>query len=288
MDIATITRELEIFLQSSPLNTVQAEDAVSPDCVGVRFYDEPLIAVADAADPLFTRDFKEPTIIGPHFREPELWLEGAKSVVSFFFPFTEAVRASNRTREDLPYDEEIHNQRCSSLWLHARIEGQVFLNVLCAELCSFMKKQGFDAVAPSISPDFRVVNHFSSNWSERHAAYAAGLGTFGLSKGLITKKGMAGRLASIITTADLPVTSREYSGPFEYCTMCGACQRRCPASAIDVTRGCALGKDQMICGPYVAGSYLKPHGPKGIVRYGCGKCQVGVPCEKGIPGRPNV
>lgn len=31
---------------------------------------------------------------------------------------------------------------------------------------------------------------FGSNWSERHAAYVCGLGTFGLSKGLITDKGM--------------------------------------------------------------------------------------------------
>ena len=35
------------------------------------------------------------------------------------------------------------------------------------------------------------ISPYISTWSERHAMYAAGLGTFGLSKGLITKKGMA-------------------------------------------------------------------------------------------------
>jgi epoxyqueuosine reductase QueG len=35
---------------------------------------------------------------------------------------------------------------------------------------------------------------FSSNWSERHAAYTAGLGTFGLCDGLITPLGKAMRV----------------------------------------------------------------------------------------------
>ena len=48
----------------------------------------------------------------------------------------------------------------------------------------------------ALKPDF----HADSKWSERHAAYACGLGTFGLSKGLITEKGMAGRFASIIVS----------------------------------------------------------------------------------------
>ena len=128
-----------------------------------------------------------------------------------------------------------------------------------------------------------MTGSFSSNWSERHVAYAAGLGTFGLSRGLITEKGMAGRFGSVVTNAVFPRTERKYSDPFAYCTMCGACQRRCPVGAIDKSRGFALGKDQLICGPYVKGNSLPPHGPNGIVRYGCGKCQVRVPCEHAIP-----
>lgn len=41
---------------------------------------------------------------------------------------------------------------------------------------------------------------YTSNWSERHVAFVCGLGTFGLSKGLITEKGIAGRLGSLIVS----------------------------------------------------------------------------------------
>jgi len=46
----------------------------------------------------------------------------------------------------------------------------------------------------------------ASSWSERHAAYAAGLGTFSLNDALITPKGIAHRLGS----ADY----RSYPAPF--------------------------------------------------------------------------
>ena len=95
---------------------------------------------------------------------------------------------------------------------------------------------------------------------------------------------MAGRFGSVVTTAAFPVTERKYDNPFAYCTMCGACQKRCPVSAIDASKGCAFGKDHTICGPYIEDGTLDPHGPNQIVRYGCGKCQVGVPCEHAIPG----
>ena len=143
----------------------------------------------------------------------------------------------------------------------------------------------YQTFCPSSSGQLGRIRPYVTDWSERHVAYAAGLGTFGLSKGLITAKGMAGRIGSVITDAPFAPTPRPYSSPFEYCTICGACQARCPAGAIDKSKGCALGKDQTICGPYVMGSKLPPHGPKQLVRYGCGKCQVCVPCETGIPAQ---
>ena len=90
---------------------------------------------------------------------------------------------------------------------------------------------------------------------------------------------------SVITNAEFHPTIRSYNDPFEYCTMCGACMVKCPAGAIDIAKGCASGKDQLICAPYVKESYLPAHGPNQRVRYGCGKCQVQVPCESGIPMR---
>ena len=248
----------------------------------MKLFDAPLIGFSSASDELYTTTFKKEGVISPLYMAPEEWLENAKTVVSFFVPLSAQIRESNRTNNDVPYEESIP-QRASAQWLHGRIEGQVFIDALTAYIESELTKAGFDCVCPTTSDRFKIVAPYVSNWSERHAAYASGLGTFGLSKGLITKKGIAGRFGSVITSAYFEPDTRPYKDPFEYCIMCGACQARCPANAIDASRGCALGKDQNICGPYVIGSYLPPHGPNKIVRYGCGKCQVGVPCEFEIP-----
>ncbi|MBQ3405504.1 MAG: hypothetical protein IJG63_08840, partial [Oscillospiraceae bacterium] len=63
------------------------------------------------------------------------------------------------------------------------------------------------------------------------------------------------------------------------------CARRCPAHAIDLSRGPHKAKDHTICGPVVSGSTTEPQGKSGKQRYGCGKCQVKVPCESRIPPR---
>ena len=112
--------------------------------------------------------------------------------------------------------------------------------------------------------------------SERHAAYACGLGTFGLSRGIITQKGMAGRVASMIVDSTLETDERPYSGVYDYCVKCGACAKRCPAGAITVERG----KNNALCS-----RYLDRMGERYAPRYGCGKCQTGVPCEHKIPGQ---
>ena len=225
---------------------------------------------------------KKEGVIHPEYLAPPEWLSCAKTVISFFLPFTAEVRKSNRNRTDASYEPDIP-QRCSAEWLHARIEGQIFLDKITNYIQSILENESFETVCPTTSGKLRMITPYISTWSERHAAYTAGLGTFGLSKGLITKKGMAGRFGSVITNAEFDADIRPYSKPFEYCTMCGACMMKCSAGAIDKAKGCAIGKDQLICAPYVSGSKLPPHGPNRQVRYGCGKCQCGVPCESGIP-----
>lgn len=273
-----LTEKLAQFVTTREDNLISAENAIYPELAGMPMYEAPLVAVADANDPIFTTEFRKPNVINPNYWSPQQWLEGAQSVISFFLPFTEEIRKSNVSLKDEPYEEGL-NQLASAAWLHARIEGQSFLEEVCKYIQQLLAEEGYESVTPAIDPRFTMLAPIVSNWSERHTAYAAGLGTFGLSKGLITEKGMAGRFGSVITTAKLPVTKRPYSSPFEYCTMCGACAKRCPANAIDPEKGVALGKNHMICAPYVNGGKLPPHGPNKITRYGCGKCQVGVPCE---------
>lgn len=67
-------------------------------------------------------------------------------------------------------------------------------------------------------------------FSHRHAAYLAGMGTFGYSGMILTPAyGPRIRLTSIITSAELP-----HGSPMEgqLCVSCGKCKRMCPAGAV--------------------------------------------------------
>lgn len=237
-------------------------------------YEEPLIGFASAEDALFAR-YKEPEVIGPLFWRPKEWLPEAKTVAAFFFPFTEAVRKSNQKNSTDP----------SIQWLYGRIEGQQYLNEYMGKVKQWLEGQGVKVCVPGLDKRFALQRdsvgnkenpdfHVESRWSERHAAYVCGLGTFGLSRGLITRKGVAGRFASIIMDAALTPDERPYVGVYDYCTKCGACAKRCPAGAITVE----CGKNNAQCSRYV-----DEMGERYSPRYGCGKCQTGVPCEHRIP-----
>jgi len=52
-------------------------------------------------------------------------------------------------------------------------------------------------MAPALDKRF-VITDLQSNWSERHVAFIAGLGTFGLSRSLITPLGTAAGLAVLL------------------------------------------------------------------------------------------
>ena len=257
------------FVEKSSANVIDKSLAINPELEGLRIYDAPILGFADAKDPLFAK-LKEPGVIGSGFMQPDEWLNSAASVVSFFLPFTDAVKKSNIA--GLLDDT-------SPEWLHGRIEGQKLINQLSQFIKDLLKSEGFEAVSPAIDGGFKTFRDrdgmiFSSNWSERHVAYISGLGTFGLSKGLITEKGIAGRFGSVITSASFEAKERAYTGVYDNCTMCGACVKRCPVDAIDLKTG----KDHVKCSDYmdVTMERYKP-------RYGCGKCQVGVPCQSGIP-----
>lgn len=239
---------------------------------GMAIYDAPLVAFADAADAMF-EELKSLHIVGPQFIEPNGWLASAASVVSFFLPFTREIRVSNRAPGLV-----------SQEWASARIDGEAFLNTLKLFVAEFLRGEGCEAVAPSLDSRFCLTTPTEggcrvSNWSERHVAHIAGLGTFGLHKGLITPKGTAGRFGSVVTSMKLQPTKRVYDGTFDYCPYiadgkCGACISRCPAQAIAPS-----GKDKTICAHYID-TEIKP---RFAPRYGCAKCNIAVPCEAGIP-----
>lgn len=261
------------FVQGCPENRVQAEDAMHADLVGLQLFDEPIFAVGDAGDPLFLR-LKEPEVIHPAVMLPADWLGNARRIIAYFLPFTGAVKTANGSDLHVPADE----------WLHGRIEGQMLIDQLGRHICTLLKEAGCAAVCPSCDPRIQMLTPLICNWSERHAAYICGLGTFSLSKGLITSKGVAGRLGSVITDGDLPVTSRPYTSLYEYCSLCSTCAENCPVCAIDESRGMDHAKDHLRCKAFLDHiQSLPPRGESRRVRFACGKCQVQTPCQDGIP-----
>ena len=248
------------------LNFVKEEAAIRPELAGLRLFEEPIMKFGSVSDELFEK-YKEPGVIGPWFDGPLVWLPEGKTVISLFFPFSEEVKESNRRCTEIP----------SSEWLHGRIEGQAYLSEFMNRLKAWFEGNDVKACVPSNDKRFHQVIEngvYGSNWSERHVAYLCGLGTFGLSKGIITEKGMAGRFCSVITSLPVEPDQRPYTDPYEYCIRCGACVRRCPVNAISVEHGKAHGP----CAEHVHHS-LELYDP----RYGCGLCQTGVPCERKKP-----
>jgi epoxyqueuosine reductase QueG len=273
MEKAGFEKLVTDYINTAPGNFVPAETALRPELTGMRIFEEPIFGYADAGDSRFA-ELKKPEIIGEHLLLPGEWLPGAKTVISAFLPFTGQVREGNRSSGKEP----------SAEWYHARIAGQDFQDAVCGHITSCFEAEGFPCAAPMTDPRFARGNpgitdktrqaYYTSNWSERHAAYICGLGTFGLSKGLITSRGIAGRFISVITAACFEPSPRSYRGVYEYCTRCGACARNCPAGAISLEQG----KIHPRCSEFQEG-WRKTFN----IRYSCGKCQVKVPCENRIP-----
>jgi epoxyqueuosine reductase QueG len=253
-------------IAESPLNYISAEKALRPDLAGLKIFGDFLIGYAAADDGIWEVFASGDARL--KMLRPTEWLPGAKTVISIFLHYTKRIRASN-TGGDWPSPE----------WFHGRIEGQGFGDDLVARLRDGLAAAGHEALIPAKDPRFAIAKSdtgYSAEWSERHAAYAAGLGTFSLSKGLITEKGTAGRFGSIVTTLELPAEARAYRGITDYCSMCGKCVRNCPVNAIDLRAG----KNDALCS-----AFLDKTRERMAPYYGCGKCECGVPCEGKRPKR---
>ena len=260
------------------------------------YFGEPLVGFASGNDPLFS-EYK--TLIGSFHLTPreliaaalkekgrELLLSEAEqvSVISWVLPIAEDVRKSNRQEAQFP----------SRLWTFTREYGEIMNQALRRHVAGFLEDTGYLAVVPLGSPSYRSFRDdrvgWGSSWSERHIAYACGLGTFSLNDGLITPRGMAMRVGSVVTLLKLTPSERVYQNPRENCLFfrgekCGKCIPRCPAGAIS-----EKGHDKDKCNEYISSEPLnakrKSYGLENPPT-ACGLCQTGVPCEFRIP-RPNL
>ena len=275
---------------------LRAQENLLADFHNFAIYDTPLIGIADGDDPLF-HTFKK--AVSPDHLLPREVMEAYAdektdlsriSIISWALPFSDPVRRSNRGA-GWP----------SRLYSAARNNGGALNYLAGLRFMKLLKNRGVAAVFPAStkeydafrSPDFT----FSSTWSERHIAFAAGLGYFGLNASLITKAGASVRLGSIITNLDLnrektPVRNHRAPCLDDKRTDCTACITRCPVNAIT-----ADGLDKEKCYA-MRGSVRRRHLaqyaeemnliPSPIVKsgkrhegysLGCALCQCGVPCE---------
>ncbi|MDW7675939.1 MAG: epoxyqueuosine reductase, partial [Bacillota bacterium] len=174
-------------------------------------------------------------------------------------------------------------------WAHGRYYGEKINDLLREYIVEKLTKEGYQAVAPSLSVSWKRVDSspvgLASTWSERHAAYAAGMGTFSLSDGLITSRGIAHRCGTVIVNTAIEPDERKYSGPYDYCLWysgdeCQVCIKRCPAGAIT-----NKGHDKNKCFEYIRNKVMPTVNPiYGVDIPSCGLCQTRVPCENRIPG----
>lgn len=262
-----ISEEIRTFVRESPANRFPG--GTEP------YFDAPLIGFVAAADPLF-QEYKQ--IIGPFHRTPAEILAGAAAVISWVLPITHATRESNRPQTQFP----------SRPWAQTRSFGEQFNAALRRHLTQWLTDQGHPTVAPQLSQEWQELADtpvgIASTWSERHAAYAAGLGTFSLNDALITPKGIAHRCGSVITTLTLAPTPRTYPHFRHNClyyrnASCGLCIARCPIGAISKD-----GHDKNACSVYVYKTAVAAVAQEyDVTSTGCGLCQTKVPCEAGIP-----
>lgn len=274
--------EIESFIKnlvkSSPDNTMQLDS-------GEPSWEEVIIGFANGADPIFG-DFK--VHVGGFHQTPEECFNrifeaaparpGDLTVISWALLQREETRKDNAAETFYPAER----------WVMARFPGENFNEILRQALVEELDSKNISAVAPVLSPHYELkftdTYFYASNWSERHAAYAAGLGTFGLCDGLITHRGKAHRVGSVIARLNIPPSVRPYNVHNAYCLFyakgkCMSCAKRCPVDAITEN-----GHDKEKCWFHAGGTCGKYVQEKfGFQGYGCGLCQTKVPCEKGIP-----
>ena len=276
---AFVQEEIRAFVRNSPLNRM-------PDSSDDFIFDPPLVQFADGDDPIF-KDYKK--IIDPSHLTPREALAMAfgkspedlparLSVISWILPITAKTRESNRPQKTVP----------SCPWSYTRWYGEKFNEALREHLVGVIVGKGYLAVAPMLQPYFKTDDNERgpfSNWSERHIAYAAGLGTFSLSDGFITERGIAHRCGSVVTDMPLPVSPRTAKNPYSNCLFyvnnkCRACIPRCPAGAIT-----EKGHDKVRCRDYQHDDIGYVRQEYGVKVPGCGLCQTRVPCEFRNPAK---
>lgn len=235
---------------------------------------EPLVGFADAKHPDIVK-LKE--LIGPSHGLPTDVLSDASIVIAYFVPFTKELAATNGVSRDI----------ASAEWALAYEETNAMFTKLNEYVIGELKKIGYRA---GVSPEAATFDQraLKSNWSQRHFARIAGMGTFGVNNMLINKIGCCGRYSTIVTNLDVDPDEPLQD---EYCLYkkngsCGICVKRCPAGALTLDgydrHKCygVLKKNAKLYTEF-GSSYTNESGEEAnsVGSEVCGKCVVNMPCS---------
>jgi epoxyqueuosine reductase QueG len=226
-----------------------------------KLWKEPIIEIISAHNEKL-KILKE-AVSAEHFMADDI-LPDAKSIISFFIPFQENIVKSN-----------MKGTMASEEWVTAYIKTNDLIKTINDRIETVMGQNGYKTGKIPATHNFDA-EKLISNWSHRHIAYIAGIGTFGINNMLITKNGCCGRFGSIIINYELS----EYKQPGEIkekCLnklngSCGMCQKKCAVNAYANNT-----YDRHICYKQCLKN-AKYHKKTGYADV-CGKCLVGLPCS---------
>lgn len=235
-------------------------------------WQEPIVGFADVKHP-YVRKLKD--IVHDQHQMPEDVIPGASAVIVYFIPFAEWIAGSNRNKG-----------LASSEWAQSYEETNAMFGRLNEHIVDVVHKIGYEAaVAPESKVFYR--DEVISHWSFRHFAYAAGIGTFGLNNMLITDKGCAGRINTVVTDLDIECgePKNEEACLYKRNGSCGLCVIKCPAKAL-TKEGFDRNKcfEQCLKNAAVYDSFGNSYasGPEDSIKGSgsevCGKCIAGLPC----------
>jgi epoxyqueuosine reductase QueG len=191
-------------------------------------------------------------------------LSDAKSIISFFVPFQENIVKSN-----------IKGAMASEEWAVAYIKTNDVIKMINNSIEKLMAENGYTTGKIPATHNFDE-KKLISNWSHRHIAYIAGIGTFGINNMLITQNGCCGRFGSIVINYELN-EYKKIKKLQEKCLnklnrSCGICQKKCVVKAYDNNN-----YDRHKCYKQCLEN-AERHKNIGYVDI-CGKCLVGLPCS---------
>lgn len=232
-----------------------------PDRKNVKnIWKEPIVGFADA-NGSYISALKE--IVTPEHLLPGDFMENPNIGISYYIPFTEELATLNMN---------VEGNLAAREWSDAYNLTNTMIHDINQHIVEWLTDMGYRAASPTgVVFDKKLI---LSNWSQRHIAYAAGLGTFGINNMLISEKGCCGRYGSVVVDISVEPDRilTEERCLYKKNGSCKKCVKNCFSGAL-TTEGFDRKKCFEICMMNDAKTGADV----------CGKCDIDIPCAFKAP-----